>query len=80
MSEKSDPVNSFKAITPSDTVDLDYRTAGIYCGASGDVVLMGDDGIQATFTVATGVILPVYNIKRVMATGTTATNLVAFID
>jgi hypothetical protein len=64
------------AITPSDSVNLDKTTRGVYVGVSGDVVaIIGGEAI--TFTaMAAGIIHPIA-VTRVNATSTTATNLVA---
>ena len=72
------PAPRAAAITPSDTVDLPWITRAIYVGGAGDVkVDMGDSGTAIPFTaVPVGTVLPI-RVKRVYATGTTATNLVA---
>lgn len=70
----------FEAITPNDTVDFsDSRaTRRIYVGGAGNLVLLPADGGPAvTFTgVPVGTMLEVA-ARRVNATNTTATNLVA---
>lgn len=65
------------AITPSDTVDLTYPTRAIYVGVGGNLaVIMGDDSTAITFLgVVTGGFYPIA-VDRVMATNTTATNLI----
>ena len=65
------------AITPADGADLPALTRAIYVGVAGNVkVDMETTGTGITFTA-----LPVgihrLRVKRVYATGTTATNLVA---
>ena len=65
----------FLDITPSDTAPVN-ATLGLYIGTGGIVKVAGADGIIATFKVddsqyVTG------KIHRVMATGTTATGIVA---
>jgi hypothetical protein len=73
---------SAAAIVPSDTADLPHVTSSIYVGGAGNlVVLMADpgsiDSATVTFTaVPVGTVLQI-QARRVMATGTTATNLVA---
>lgn len=67
------------AITPSDTANLPGGTArGLYTGAGGAIVLrMDDSAITLTLTgVPAGQILPL-TTSRVLATGTTATGLIA---
>lgn len=67
----------WKAITPSDTADLDVPIAGIYVGGAGDVTAIMRDGTAGVFKAATvGLILPIAP-RRINATGTTATNLLA---
>lgn len=66
------------AVTPSDTLDLERVTRGLYIGASGNVtVVMEIDDTQVTFVgVPAGSILPI-RVRRVMSTGTTAGSIVA---
>lgn len=68
-------------VTPSDTEDLAEISRGIFAtkGASSHstiVVLLADDTTSATFDLARGEYLPL-RVKRVYATGTDATNIVA---
>lgn len=72
-----DPATRAFAITPNDGADLAVFTRGLYIGVAGDVVVdMVDSGASITFTaLAAGVIHPL-RVKRVRATGTTATNIV----
>ena len=66
-----------EAITPSNTVDITSGLAdGIYAGGAGDIAAVFQDGSTATFTVVAGQFLPI-RVRRVNATGTTATALVA---
>lgn len=68
--------SGFVAISKSDTVNF-APCRGIYVGGGGDVVVVGLDGIAATFVaVPSGAILPVQAI-RVNSTNTTATSMVA---
>lgn len=71
------PARRLRAVTPSDSTDL---TAGIakalLIGVGGTIsVIAADDTAAVTLTVEAG-ILPV-RVKRVRATGTTATSIVA---
>jgi hypothetical protein len=72
------PAASAAAVAPSDSVDLaNAATKGIYVGVSGDVkidLVTGGSGI--VFKAAPVGLLRV-QAKRVYATGTTATNMVA---
>ena len=66
------------AITPSDSADLSVLTRGLYVGTAGNVaVILALDSVAVTFVgVPAGSLLPI-RVKRLMATNTTATNLVA---
>jgi hypothetical protein len=64
------------AITTSDTVNFTDVADAIYVGVSGVVVAVGADGVAVTFTGAPVGVLP-FRAKRVNATSTTATNMVA---
>jgi hypothetical protein len=66
------------AVTPHDTNDLaGGLTKGIYIGGSGDLKVTFENGSSATFTaLSAGVIHPIA-AKKIQATGTTATNILA---
>jgi hypothetical protein len=65
------------AITPNDSADLTRDAGGIYVGVTGNVVLDTSKGTTLTFVaVPAGTILPI-DTRRVRATGTTATSLIA---
>jgi len=71
------PVRSAAAVTPSDTVDLPYTTKALYIGASGDVTVNMLDTGTITYTgLKAGTTYPL-RVTRVLATGTTATAIVA---
>lgn len=75
----SDPAQHAAAVVPNDAVDLAQATRGIYIGVAGNltVTMVGDlDGTSVTFLAAPVGVLPVC-VKRVWATGTAATNLLA---
>lgn len=76
--EQSGPARNAETVTPSDTLDLPDVTRGLYVGGSGDVkVNMADTGAAVVFVlVPAGTLLPV-RVSRVLATGTTATDMVA---
>lgn len=70
------PARHAAAVTPSDTVDLNTVSV-LYIGTAGNVVVITTAGETVTFVgLAAGTILPVW-VKRVKATSTTATNIVA---
>lgn len=75
--------NKGVAIAPSDKVDFVAQgtfgnlTSGIYVGVTGNVVVVWQDGSTSTFKgVPAGTVLSV-QARRVNATNTTATDLVA---
>ena len=69
---------SAEAVTPDDGVDLPKGCRALYVGGAGNLVVIFDkDTSSVTLTgVTAGSVLPV-RIKRVLATGTTATVIVA---
>lgn len=67
------------AVTPSDSTDLAAPARALYVGGSGNVKINDSGNGAVTFVgVAAGSILPVM-ARRVYATGTTATNIIALI-
>lgn len=74
----SGPAQGAAAVTPSDSTDLDVQgSRGLWVGGAGNVAVITAQGDTVTFNgVAAGYLLPVA-VSRVLATGTTATNLVA---
>lgn len=71
------PINDASAVTPNDSADLGSTSRGLYVGASGDVKIDTAEGNTVTFTgLAAGIVHPI-RAKRVYATDTTATNIVA---
>lgn len=71
----------FAVITKSDATILTKPTKGIYVGGAGNVTIVSLDDPTASAPITfvatpVGTILPV-KTKRIMSTGTTATNLVA---
>jgi hypothetical protein len=70
------PISFVFAVTPSDSVDLPETTRALYVGGAGNVRLTARDGGTVTYTgVAAGQRLPIRAV-RVLATGTTATNII----
>jgi hypothetical protein len=65
------------AITPSDTVDLPKTANCIYVGGDGDLAIETPSGVNLTFTgLVAGTVFP-WKARKVLATGTTATGLIA---
>lgn len=77
MSGLIDPAGGAMAVTPNDSADFEQVARGIYVGVSGDLKVDLADGDTVTFvTIAAGVIHPI-QVRKVYATGTTATDIVA---
>lgn len=72
------PDNSFRPVTPSNTVAIKGGVArALYVGVTGDVAAINENGVAVTFKgVPAGSILPIVT-GRVNATNTTATDIVA---
>jgi hypothetical protein len=62
-------------VTPSDSTAIG-QTIGLYIGGAGTVKAKGVDGVIGTFICQAGQYL-IGNFSYVMATGTTATSIVA---
>ncbi len=71
------------AVSPSDSADLAVPAKALYIGVAGDVAVLplnATDTSQAvTFTAHPVGYMPV-QVRRVLSTGTTATNIVALTD
>lgn len=77
MSERSDPSTGFGAVTPSDAASLPQLPRALYVGTGGDLTVRSANGVSVLFaSVSAGSILPI-RPDKVMATGTTASNIVA---
>ena len=74
----SGPAQGAAAVTPDDANNLPVLGArGLWVGGAGNIAVMTAQQDTVTFNnVPAGFLLPV-SVHRVMATGTTATNLVA---
>ena len=71
----SSPATACEVITPNDITELSYATRGLYVGGQGDVALRLVSGDTATLVNAqAGAFYPV-RVIQVLATGTTASNL-----
>lgn len=64
-------------VAPSDSVDLAKVARGVYIGSSGDLRVTLEKGTTVTFTALSGGIIHPIAAKRIHATGTTATNILA---
>ncbi|MBB6672618.1 spike base protein, RCAP_Rcc01079 family [Cohnella nanjingensis] len=76
-----DSANAGIAVTPSDTVDIAFSagttaTSFVYVGGTGDLAVVMHSGATLTFK-AMPVGLYKLCVKRINATGTTATDILA---
>ena len=71
------PAEAAEVITPSDTEDLGFISRGPYVGGAGNVAVRMKKGQTVTlFNTQAGAFYPI-RVARVLASGTTATNLIA---
>ena len=75
MSDATLVPRKFLNVTPSDTSPIG-STLGLRIGVGGNVTVKGSDGVSALFICNAGDYLT-GSFPYVMATGTTATNIVA---
>lgn len=69
--------DDFVSVTPSDSATLIKHSRGIYVGVTGNLAVRSVRGTSVTFTaVPAGALLPI-RVDQVLATGTTATSIVA---
>ncbi len=65
------------AVTTSDTANLPFITRFLFVGGAGNLAVQFPNGTNCTFTgVTAGTQIPLC-VAKVLATGTTATNIVA---
>lgn len=75
----SGPATDIVPVTPSDSADLPDVAVALYVSGAGTVVVDTISGATArTVPVAENMLLPV-GVKRVRATGTTATGIFALV-
>lgn len=80
MTQLIHPVEHGMSITPDDDNDLSTTARAVYLGASGNLKVTLSSGDTVTFVgLAAGVIHPIV-AKRIWATGTTATGILAFYN
>lgn len=75
LSLESPAITGF-AVAPSDGADLADVTRAVFVGGSGSLAVVFTSGTEVTLTgVAGGSVLPL-RVRRIKATGTTATGIV----
>ena len=78
VSQNGSKASDAVAVTPDDSNDLaSVPTYGLYIGTTGDVKVDMADGSTVTFSGLKGGIVYPFEVKRVYATDTTATDIVA---
>lgn len=71
------PISNHYQITPNDSTDLATVPRAVYVGQTGNIAWVDKNGTSVIWVgVAGGSLLPIRPI-RILATGTTATGLVA---
>ncbi|MEP2473678.1 MULTISPECIES: hypothetical protein [Rhodobacterales] len=70
------PASDGVAVTPSDQDDLDFATRALYVGGTGDLAVQLISGNNITLRGLQGGNLYPLRVARVLATGTTATDIV----
>lgn len=78
LGQSSIPAQGGMAVTPSDVADLAVKPCrALWVGTGGSIAVIFSDTSAATLAnVGSGVLLPI-SVTRVMATGTTASSVVA---
>lgn len=76
--ELSGPATDAMPVVPSDSVDLEHVAIGLYVQTGGTISLITAAGATRSIVVADFSILPL-GVRRVRATGTTATGLHAMV-
>lgn len=77
--DASSPARNSYAVTPHDTNEIGtYMPKALYVGVGGTIVMELDGDVSSTtfLNVPSGAILPV-RARVILATGTTATNILA---
>jgi len=74
--ENASPAEAAAAVTPSDSGSLEGRVRALYIGTGGVVSVKMADGSSVTFSGVPSGFLPV-TVAQVLATGTTASGIVA---
>lgn len=73
------PANHGFAVTPSDVTPLAETCRALYIGVAGNIAVTMNSGASLSFIgIGAGTVLPV-RVSAVLATGTTASNIVALV-
>ncbi|MDO6965511.1 spike base protein, RCAP_Rcc01079 family [Rhizobium alvei] len=75
----SGPATHAFAISPNDTTPVSETTRALYIGVGGNLSVTMASGGNTTFTaIASGTLLPI-RVTKILATGTTATDIVGLV-
>lgn len=72
----SSPPSDLIAVTPDDATDLAQVSRALNAATAGTIRVTTREGTTGSITVAAGIIIPI-RVRRIWATGTTATGIVA---
>ena len=73
------PASGAFAITPDDAADITEVTRALYVGGAGDIAVKMKSGQSVSLVgVTAGAVLPM-RVVRVLATGTTASDIVGLV-
>lgn len=70
------PITSFEAVTPNDSAEI-APTRGLFIGTAGNLAIIGVDDTNPVTLVNVDAGEHAYAVKKVLATGTSATGIVA---
>ena len=76
--EATAPARDGRVIVPDDGNDLEYVARSIHVGTAGIVNVVSVEGTTLPFKMTDGGVITM-EVSRVLATGTTATDLIAYI-
>lgn len=77
MATDTSPIRAGEAVTPSNTEELPQAVRALYVGTGGDLAIETVDGSDLTFIAVTAGSIYPFKAKKVKATGTTASDIVA---
>jgi hypothetical protein len=75
-SAQSAPVRFWKAVTPSDSVNLPAGVRRVYATGAGNIAMVDPDGTVGVFAFAAGEMKEIGPV-RINSTSTTATGIIA---
>lgn len=79
MSRLSIMPERFEPVTPSDSTEYSPLIEAVYVGTAGTVTGVGEDDVSAPFVALAGSVV-IGPFKKIMSTGTDATDLVGYFS